>query len=311
MTNLATVENQGSALTQWSNPQIELIKQQIAPKCSDLELELFAQVCKRTGLDPFARQIYAIQRFTKDGPKMSIQTSVDGFRLIADRTGKYAGSETFWCGRDGQWVDVWLHDEPPAAAKTLVYKAGSDKAFVGVAKFASYAQLTKSGNLTQMWQKMSDLMIGKCSECLALRKAFPAELSGLYSREEMMQADNDGPMAKPPSPMRERFKLIMERTGHQSGQIKSMAQGLGMPPSADALSDEQAINLRNALYADWGMGQGVFSAPQHAANALLKLISQQLNGAQDDGVVWDAWEADVALRIEAKAEEMKQVEVVA
>ena len=193
MANLATVERSG-ALAQWNDQQIELIKTQIAPKCSDAELALFGQVCQRTGLDPFARQIYAIKRGQGETEKMSIQTSIDGYRLIADRTNKYGGSETLWCGQDGQWVDVWLANDPPAAAKTLIYKVGSDKPFVGVARFDSYKQeywdkTEKRYKLSSLWAKMPDLMIGKCSEALALRKAFPAELSGLYTREEMMQAD--------------------------------------------------------------------------------------------------------------------------
>lgn len=178
--------NGGIQLTEyWNRQQIDLIKQQIAKDCTDQELALFGQVCQRTGLDAFSRQIYAIKR----GGKMTIQTSIDGFRLLAERSGKYGGSETFWCGPDLEWQEVWLNPQPPAAAKTVVWKIGSDRPFVAVARWDSYKQ-EFNGKLSDMWKKMPDTMIGKCSEALALRKAFPAELSGLYTREEMAQAEN-------------------------------------------------------------------------------------------------------------------------
>lgn len=165
--------------TNWDQSQIEIIKQQIAKGCSDGELALFGQVCQRTGLDPFSRQIYAISR----GGKMTVQVSIDGFRTIAARSGLYGGSVTEWCGDDGVWRDVWLGNGNPSAAKTTVWRNGSPQPFVGVAKFSSYSQ--GQG----LWAKMPDTMIGKVSESLALRKAFPAELSGLYTKEEMDQAD--------------------------------------------------------------------------------------------------------------------------
>jgi len=194
MSNLAVVNNQSSLTdaTQWNQSQLELIKTQIARDCSDEELKLFGMVCQRTGLDPFARQIYALVRNDRNAPngkKMSIQISIDGFRLAATRSGKYGGSQTFWCGVDQVWREVWLTNDLPLAAKTEVYRLGSDRPFVGVAKFDSYKQ-EYNGKLSNLWAKFPDLMIGKCSESLALRKAFPAELSGLYSTEEMGQADD-------------------------------------------------------------------------------------------------------------------------
>jgi phage recombination protein Bet len=200
MSNLATTN--GSAMASWDASQIEIIKNQIAKGCSDGELQLFGQVCTRTGLDPFSHQIYAITRMeynketrTKE-PKMTIQISIDGFRTIAARSGLYGGSSTEWCGEDGVWRDAWLSSKPPAAAKTTVYRKGSAHPFTGVARFDSYAQ-SYDGKLSGLWAKMSDLLIGKCSESLALRKAFPAELSGLYTSEEMEQAD-DSPIATTP-----------------------------------------------------------------------------------------------------------------
>jgi phage recombination protein Bet len=167
-----------STLTLWTPEQTQLISTTIAPGCSNDELRLFAYACQRTGLDPFSKQIYAIKR----GGKMTIQAGIDGLRSIAERTGQLDGSATEWCGPDGVWVDVWLDSKPPAAAKTILHRKGASHPFVGVARFADY-------NAGQgLWSKMPAAMIAKCSEALALRKAFPADLSGVYSTDEMDQA---------------------------------------------------------------------------------------------------------------------------
>ena len=166
-------------ITTWTPDQVQLISSTIAPGCTNDELRLFAYACQRTGLDPFSKQIYAIKR----GGKMTIQAGIDGLRSIAERTGQLDGSETLWCGDDGQWQDVWLSSKPPAAAKTIIYRKGASHPFVGVARFADY----NGGQ--GLWSKMPAVMIAKCSEALALRKAFPADLSGVYSTDEMQQED--------------------------------------------------------------------------------------------------------------------------
>lgn len=185
-----------TALIEFNEAEVALLKSQIASGATDGQLALFIQVCRQTGLNPFARQIYAVIRNEKqrDGsyvPKMAIQTSIDGYRLLAQRSGEYAGQDgPYWYNpHTREWVDVWLEEFPPAAAKVGVMRKGFTQPIYAVARFDSYAVRNYDGKLSNLWGKMPELMIAKTAEALALRRAFPAELSGIYTDAEMEQAD--------------------------------------------------------------------------------------------------------------------------
>jgi len=181
---IVKVENNAPIATQ---EQIALLKDVVAREqnLTDDELKMFVMVSSKTGLDPFTRQIYAVKR---EG-KLTFQTSIDGFRSIADRTGAYAGNDDYlFNGGLNEYQMIENGCKRPITATSTVYKVvgGQRCPYTATARWEEYAINGKSGF---MWTKMPFLMLGKCAEALALRKAFPAQMSGLYTGDEMQQAD--------------------------------------------------------------------------------------------------------------------------
>lgn len=207
-TSLARIGENGHAIQQaaiLNAERIETLKRTYAKGLDDLELELLIEVCNRRRLDPFARQIYAIKRWDSQEKRkvMQLQVSIDGFRLIADRTGKYAGQlGPEWCGPDGKWRDIWLSDEPPAAARVGVLRKDFKEPLWRPATYKAFVQLTSDGDPNPMWRRLHWHMLAKCAEAIALRAAFPEDLSGLYSSEEMGMSSDEGRAATAPPPRR-------------------------------------------------------------------------------------------------------------
>jgi hypothetical protein len=188
----------GLALELWGRERLDVLKQQIAPGASDAELDLFATVCKRTRLDPFARQIWSIPRRRKVNDQggreyweqyQVIQIGVHGLRLIAQRSREYAGQDgPYWCGADGKWTDTWLLEEAPKAARVGVRRKGFPEPTYSVAVWDRAVQRDSRGQPMALWKTRGPEQLALAAERDALRRSFPLETSEL---EVVMDDDEE------------------------------------------------------------------------------------------------------------------------
>lgn len=254
MNNVVPVTGQHLQAAPLSSDQVELLKRTICRGATDDEMKLFMHVCQRTGLDPFARQIYAVKRNDNASgtSNMVIQTSIDGFRLAASRSGEYAGSD-----------DPIIDDETqPRKATVTVYKMvqGQRCAFTATARWKEYYPGDDKKGF--MWRKMPCVMLSKVAEALALRKAFPADLSGVYAKEEMDQAEtaHDEPKKKL---SKEAVDLTQEPLTPNivTPVIVKQKEETRESLAAEIVDAGKVINLRKKDLVDWIKEQTGKSTP--------------------------------------------------
>lgn len=172
-TAIATQHYKAADLAAYTEDQKQLIRRTLcAADVSDDEFALFLEVARRSGLDPFRRQIHAVVRKTKDGPRMTIQTGIDGYRALAHANGL--------CGIDDATFALDKSGNLESASVTVYrHQHGQRVAYTGTAFWAEYVQAYKDGNPSGLWSKMPRHMLAKCAEALALRKGFSELLSGI------------------------------------------------------------------------------------------------------------------------------------
>jgi len=272
------------ALSQESRDVLDglmVVREVLAPDLTVAELQLFALVATRSGLDPFARQIYAVKR----KGRMAIQTGIDGYRSIAVRTGEY----------DGQDEPTYSVDCPcsrlphphPVSSTVRVYRKGMGRAVAATAFWHEYMpEAGQSGNGDAMWRKMPHVMIAKVAEALALRKAFPWDPnartgigSDVYTEDEMAQAAAPDAPAAPAVSVQERIQQRAEAVSVQTGVV-----GVTLRYFADAVRDmepEQIRRIREEMYPE-ASGVGSLDDEQRA-RLLDRLITLRSGGEDPEG----------------------------
>jgi len=264
MTNEVAVQNE------WTAEQINLIKSMVCKGATDDEFKLFLYFGKKTGLDPLAKQYHFVKRWNNQTQKEegTIQTGIDGLRLVAERTNKYAGSsEPIYV------IDEKTHLPISATVKVRKLLAGTVHEVGAIAFFSEYVQKKKDGTAMFLWAKMPFLMIGKCAEALALRKAFPDDLSSIYADEEMQQAD---------SIKNVEAEIVDKTTMPKIDQIKNMTSPAPATTSIDEkLYDNVAVYIKGLSikeaddFKDWIMRKFKIGLPM-LENNQLQLVTQEI-----------------------------------
>ena len=169
--------------------QVDLVKSVVFKGATDEELKLFFFECRRRGVHPLDRLIHPVVRKDKDGTRrVSFQTSIDLFRSEAEGTGEYRGQKDVEYGNMVEWDKI--DKKVPEWAKATIKRYDEHtNEIIEVSAQAYWEEYYPGESLGFQWRKMPRLMLGKCAEALALRKAFPRKLAGLYTFEEMQLTD--------------------------------------------------------------------------------------------------------------------------
>lgn len=239
---------------EFSHEQRAMIRDTFANGASESEFAVLMEIARARGLNPLLKQIHFVKRWDKDKQRdvWSAQTSIDGLRAIAQRTGLYGGQD------EAEYTDT--AEGLVTCAKVRVYRKDWMRPSVGVAYWDEYVQTTRNGAPTRFWQTMPRNQLAKCAEALALRKAFPEDMSGLYIDAEMEQADNDVPAyvpqhahpALPAKPTVDGGKLMAHwfdriDKAQAGGELNSVANGATKARKDDVITDEQLSRVAAAV----------------------------------------------------------------
>ena len=272
------------------------------------DLAVYLHQIQRTGLDPFSRQIHMIGRRSKKWnpqtrqesweTKWTIQTGIDGYRLIGRRAAD-ARREAIsvqapeWMHASGEWRPAWSKAwGDPLAARVTIMRDGQP--FTAVALMDEYAQTDRQGNPVAMWRDRPAGMLAKCAEALAWRMGFPQDLSGLYTHEEMGQADNVAPVpqaAAPQAPASSRERLVAAAT-RPASEVQANPETGEVLEEPDTITLDEWESLRphfEAMGYTTGQARGQFAAeylgrplqdPRHITRDEFAALMREVRGAE-------------------------------
>lgn len=226
-----------------SSPFGEWIQNFLSEGWSAEDQQQIRRILERSELDPALMEVGVSRCWDRNQGKevVVLRTTIDGLRILAERTGKYEGqSPILWCGKDGVWKDVWLSGDVPSATKVGVLRKGFERPMFAVARFM----------VLGVEMLAADRILAECAEAEALRRAFPQELAGIYIPAELTNQDGTGQKELPSlgisegqlSVLKSKFRDCMP------GMIPMLKKRFGVSVF-EALSQAQARKILDKLQA--------------------------------------------------------------
>jgi phage recombination protein Bet len=221
-----------SAVVQYTDRDRDVIASVVGQgELNDDEIDFVLAQAKRLGLDVMTKHMHA---WKQDG-KLIMMVGIDGLRLVARRTGQFLGrDDPEWLTADGRWVDAFItgadgYGRFPLAARVRVHRRGDLHPTTGLALWAESAKLYADGNPKASWKSMPAHMLAKVAEAMALRAAFPAELAGVYTDDEIAHADDlladRGDPAKNPGAGDETIAALEARLAAMQPETRARLEG--------------------------------------------------------------------------------------
>jgi phage recombination protein Bet len=217
---------------------LETLRGAVGADLNNSQLKLAVVYAERVGADLFARQIYPIV----DRGRLTFITSIDFLRVTAERSGRYAGQgrPDYEEGCDCQGEAQPLAMPHPRWAEVPIFREGWREPIIRRAYFHEYVVFQRDGQVKETWRKMPHVMIAKVSEAAGIRAAFPNDVQGLYTQDEMEQAGVESPpvqlepvaqQAAEPEPAAEPELVVIEDNTIEAAEVPAEAPAPAPAPA--------------------------------------------------------------------------------
>lgn len=172
--------------SRYDDPDIvKTLKSTVAKGATDHEFQMFIEICKATGLNPFLREIWCAVPM-KDGQRSQygqvlIMAGRDGYLRVANDHPMFDGIETR-VERDPNGI--------PIKAVCTVWRKDRNHPTISEAYFNEYYKPGYNGK-PSVWDTYKSAMIAKVSEVLALKRSF--SINGVVTEEEIGAQEPEPP----------------------------------------------------------------------------------------------------------------------